>query len=49
LQALWRIHQRDRRERQANRRARGADVRRGKKQRPTRKPAYADVRVQNGE
>jgi hypothetical protein len=49
LQALWRIHQRDRRERQANRRARGADVHRQKKPRQTRKPAYADVRVERGE
>jgi ABC-2 type transport system permease protein len=49
LQALWRIHQRERRERQANRRARGTDVRREKKPRQTRKRAYADVRVERGE
>jgi ABC-2 type transport system permease protein len=49
LQALWRIYQRDRRERQANRRARRADGHSEKKPRPTRKPAYADVRVESGE
>jgi ABC-2 type transport system permease protein len=49
LQALWRAYQRDRRERQANRRARRADGRREKKPRQTRKPAYADVRVESGE
>jgi ABC-2 type transport system permease protein len=49
LQVLWRIHQRERRERQANRRARGTDVRKGKRPRQTRKPAYADVRVERGE
>jgi ABC-2 type transport system permease protein len=49
LQALWHTYQQNRPARQARRGAGKTDRRQGKKPRPTRKPAYADVRVDTHE
>ena len=49
LQALWHAYQRRQRKRQAGRSANGTGGRGGKRPKATRKPAYADVRVEIGE